>query len=68
MALPKIAPYSYREQEHQNRANWRVNPARAALLVHDMQRYSCAPLNWNATDTPPRRPNQHCHCQYSPPY
>ena len=39
MALPKIAPYSYREQEHQNRANWRVNPARAALLVHDMQRY-----------------------------
>ncbi len=38
MALPKIAPYSYREQEHQNRANWRVNPARAALLVHDMQR------------------------------
>ena len=39
MALPKIAHYSYREQEHQNRANWRVNPARAALLVHDMQRY-----------------------------
>ena len=39
MALPKIAPYSYREQEHQNRVNWRVNPARAALLVHDMQRY-----------------------------
>ena len=39
MALPKIAPYSYREQEHQNRVNWRVDPARAALLVHDMQRY-----------------------------
>ena len=39
MALPKIAPYSYRDQEHQNRVNWRVNPARAALLVHDMQRY-----------------------------
>ena len=39
MALPKIAPYSYREQKHQNRANWRVDPARAALLVHDMQRY-----------------------------
>ena len=38
MALPKIAPYSYREQEHQNRVNWRVDPARAALLVHDMQR------------------------------
>lgn len=39
MALPKIAPYSYREQEHQNRVNWRVDPARAALLVHDMQGY-----------------------------
>ena len=39
MALPKIAPYSYREQEHQNRVNWRVDPARATLLVHDMQRY-----------------------------
>ena len=39
MALPKITPYSYREQEHQNRVNWRVDPARAALLVHDMQRY-----------------------------
>ena len=39
MALPKIAPYSYREQEHQNRVNWRVDSARAALLVHDMQRY-----------------------------
>ena len=39
MALPKIAPYSYREQEHQNRVNWRVDPVRAALLVHDMQRY-----------------------------
>ena len=39
MALPKIAPYSYREQKHQNRVNWRVDPARAALLVHDMQRY-----------------------------
>ena len=39
MALPKISPYSYREQEHQNRVNWRIDPARAALLVHDMQRY-----------------------------
>lgn len=39
MALPKIAPYSYREQKHQNRVNWRIDPARAALLVHDMQRY-----------------------------
>ena len=39
MALPKVAPYSYREQEHQNRVKWRVDPARAALLVHDMQRY-----------------------------
>ena len=39
MALPKIAPYSYSEQEHQNRVNWRVDPARAVLLVHDMQRY-----------------------------
>ena len=40
MALPKkIAPYSYQDQEHQNRVNWRVDPARAALLVHDMQRY-----------------------------
>ena len=40
MALPKkITPYSYRDQEHQNRVNWRVDPARAALLVHDMQRY-----------------------------
>ena len=39
MALPKVAPYSYRDQEHQNRVNWRVDPTRAVLLVHDMQRY-----------------------------
>ena len=39
MALPKVAPYSYRDQEHQNHVNWRVDPARSALLVHDMQRY-----------------------------
>ncbi|MFC4536721.1 isochorismatase family protein [Sphaerisporangium dianthi] len=41
MAIPLVAPYPMPtdEQLPGNRVNWRPDPRRAALLVHDMQRY-----------------------------
>jgi bifunctional isochorismate lyase / aryl carrier protein len=41
MAMAKIAPYVLPDASElpQNRVNWRVDPARAVLLVHDMQNY-----------------------------
>jgi len=46
MAIPGIAPYPM-PAEHTlpvNVATWMPDPARAALLVHDMQRYFLAPF------------------------
>jgi bifunctional isochorismate lyase/aryl carrier protein len=44
MALPKIAPYHpLREDLPLARADWQPDCGRLALLVHDMQRYFCAP-------------------------
>ncbi|MFA5581342.1 MAG: isochorismatase family protein [Paracoccaceae bacterium] len=39
--LPRIAPYSLPEAAElpQPRAPWQLDPARAALLIHDMQHY-----------------------------
>ncbi|MCK2244102.1 MULTISPECIES: isochorismatase family protein [unclassified Crossiella] len=41
MGLPAIKPYALPEPEElpQNRVDWRVDPARAVLLVHDMQNH-----------------------------
>ncbi|USA40473.1 isochorismatase family protein [Pelagerythrobacter marinus] len=42
--LPAIAPYALPAADElpPSRADWRLDPARAALLVHDMQRYFLA--------------------------
>ncbi|WP_175731033.1 isochorismatase family protein [Burkholderia ambifaria] len=39
MAIPKIASYPMPAELPVNRVNWRFDPHRAALLVHDMQDY-----------------------------
>lgn len=41
MALPAIAPYAVPRQEElpDNRVGWRIDPTRAVLLVHDMERH-----------------------------
>ncbi len=45
MALPRIPAYALPEAPPAApRVDWRPDPARAALLVHDMQRYFCRPF------------------------
>lgn len=47
MSLPTIAPYAL-PQAHElpaSRPDWSPDPARAVLLVHDMQRYFVAPFS-----------------------
>ncbi|MDO3645522.1 isochorismatase family protein [Nocardia mangyaensis] len=41
MAIPPIAPYSIPAPEEvaENRVSWSIDPGRAVLLIHDMQRY-----------------------------
>ncbi|WP_423378966.1 isochorismatase family protein [Burkholderia sp. LMG 32019] len=39
MAIPKIASYPMPAELPANRVDWRFDPRRAALLVHDMQDY-----------------------------
>lgn len=41
MAIPKISPYPMPTASElpPNRVDWRVQPRRAALLIHDMQQY-----------------------------
>ncbi|MBV2363776.1 isochorismatase family protein [Streptomonospora nanhaiensis] len=50
MALPHIEPYEPPAPDDlpPNRANWRPEPDRAALLVHDMQRYFLRPYRAGA--------------------
>ncbi|NVO57347.1 isochorismatase family protein [Rhodobacteraceae bacterium B1Z28] len=45
MGLPQIAPYTLPQAADlpTPRAPFQLNPDRAALLVHDMQQYFCAP-------------------------
>lgn len=45
MGLPVIAPYPLPAEAPAPRAPWRPDRARMALLVHDMQRYFCAPYD-----------------------
>lgn len=44
--LPTIAPYPMPEpgEVPASRVSWRLQPARAALLIHDMQKYFVAPF------------------------
>ncbi|PZT84676.1 MAG: 2,3-dihydro-2,3-dihydroxybenzoate synthetase [Citromicrobium sp.] len=53
--LPTIAPYDLPKENDLpvSRADWRPDPARAALLVHDMQRYFLAAF---APDAAPLAP------------
>ncbi|GAB1822125.1 isochorismatase family protein [Herbidospora sp. RD11066] len=44
MAIPAIEPYPMPTELPENIAGWRVDPARAALLVHDMQNYFLSPF------------------------
>ncbi len=39
MSIPRIAPYPMPSTWPASRVSWRPEPARAALLVHDMQEY-----------------------------
>ncbi|GAA4077654.1 isochorismatase family protein [Nonomuraea soli] len=44
MALPAIPAYELPTALPDNRVAWRVEPARAALLIHDMQNHFLAPF------------------------
>ncbi|WP_409462155.1 isochorismatase family protein [Amycolatopsis sp. GA6-003] len=50
MGVPAIAPYAMPAAEDvpENIAQWRFDPSRAVLLVHDMQRYFLAPFTEGA--------------------
>jgi len=39
LSIPKLSPYDIPSLSATNRVDWRPDPARAVLLVHDMQRY-----------------------------
>jgi bifunctional isochorismate lyase / aryl carrier protein len=41
MTIPRISPYAMPTATElpTNRVDWRVQPHRSALLIHDMQRY-----------------------------
>ncbi|MBL3562857.1 isochorismatase family protein [Rhodovulum sulfidophilum] len=54
MALPEIASYPLPAPDAlpRSRAPWRPDPDRAALLIHDMQRYFCAPYPRDAAPLP----------------
>ncbi|EHR61665.1 isochorismatase family protein [Saccharomonospora cyanea] len=45
VSLPRIQPYALPRAAElpAGRVDWRVDPSRAALLIHDMQRYFLAP-------------------------
>lgn len=50
MALPTIAPYPLPTPDElpQNKVDWPLDPDRAVLLVHDMQRYFLGPYDAGA--------------------
>src|SRR5690606_4072191 len=41
MAIPRISAYSLQSSQdtYVNKVNWKIDPQRAVLLVHDMQNY-----------------------------
>ncbi|NRQ31992.1 isochorismatase family protein [Nonomuraea sp. NN258] len=44
MGLPVIEPYSLPAEAPASKVSWPIDPARAALLVHDMQNHFLAPF------------------------
>jgi isochorismate hydrolase len=46
MPIPALAPYPMPTEQNlpANQVEWRADPARAVLLLHDMQRYFLAPF------------------------
>ncbi|GHC26713.1 isochorismatase [Kushneria pakistanensis] len=54
MAIPAIASYSLPTAAElpDNRVGWQVDPARAVLLIHDMQRYFLAKYDVSAAPIP----------------
>ncbi|RAP41060.1 2,3-dihydro-2,3-dihydroxybenzoate synthetase [Rhodovulum viride] len=54
MALPEIASYPLPAPDAlpRSRAPWRLDPDRSAVLIHDMQRYFCAPYPRDAAPLP----------------
>ena len=52
MALPKIPDYALPTQLPAPRAPFRLDPSRAALLVHDMQSYFCRPYGEDGLTRP----------------
>lgn len=44
MPIPALAPYPMPTELPANQVPWRADPARAVLLLHDMQRYFLAPF------------------------
>lgn len=49
MSLPTLVDYAVPDELPASKAGWSVDPARAALLVHDLQRYFVRPF---APDSP----------------
>ena len=39
MAIPTITPYQIPDGPFPQRVDWKLEPSRAALLIHDMQNY-----------------------------
>ncbi|ASD65702.1 MULTISPECIES: isochorismatase family protein [Pseudoalteromonas] len=39
MAIPRISSYPLPSSRPENRTEWKINPSKAVLLVHDMQSY-----------------------------
>ncbi|MDX6740076.1 isochorismatase family protein [Actinocorallia sp. A-T 12471] len=52
MGLPRIAPYSMPRELPPNRVEWRPDPSRAVLLVHDMQNYFVDAFQRDASPIP----------------
>ncbi|WP_306369246.1 isochorismatase family protein [Nocardiopsis sp. CC223A] len=59
MALPTIAPYPLPSAADlpPNKVDWPLDPDRAVLLVHDMQRYFLGPYDADAEPLSPVRAN-----------
>ncbi|MGV9253709.1 isochorismatase family protein [Streptomyces sp. NPDC003697] len=53
MAIPLIEPYPMPTEDElpRNTASWTVDPARAVLLVHDLQNYFLSPFGYGGPDT-----------------
>jgi bifunctional isochorismate lyase/aryl carrier protein len=59
MAIPQIAPYALPDEDAvpPGRVDWRLDPDRAVLLIHDMQRYFLAAFDQEASPIAELIPN-----------